>query len=70
VSLKTWKAGDHEVVEVVVRRRYEPYDKLSMREPTDRISRWTVLTFDQDPHGWKVTTMRCLQGCQGHQRKR
>jgi len=70
VALKTWTVGDHEVVEVVVRREYEPYDKMLLRDPTGRTSRWTVLSAEKDPHGWRVTAMRCLQGSQEHHRKR
>lgn len=70
VALKTWTAGNHEVVEVVVRRQYKPYDKMLLREPTGRMSQWTVLRNDWDPHGWRVTAMRCLQGCREHHRKR
>ena len=70
VALKSWKSGEHEVVEVVVRRQYEPYDKLPLREPSGRTLRWTVLTCDQDPHGWRLTAIRCLPGCQEYHRKR
>ena len=70
VGLKTWKAGDHEVVEVVVPRKYEPYDKLALREPTGGTSRWTVLSAEKNPHGWRVTAMRCLERCREHHRRR
>lgn len=69
MALKTWKLGDHEVIEVVVRRKYAPYDKMAFREPTGETSRWTVLASEQDPHGWRVTAMRCLRGCQEHRQK-
>jgi hypothetical protein len=60
-SLKVWPAANHEVVEVVVRRQYEPYDKMLLRERTGRTSRWAVLSAEKDPHGWRVTAMRCLR---------
>jgi hypothetical protein len=70
VALKTWQAGDHEVIEVVVRRYYVPYDKMLLSGPTGRTSRWTVISAEQGPHGWLVTAMRCLPGCTEHHRKR
>ena len=70
MTLKTWKAGDHEVIEVVVRGEHQPYDRLTLREPTGSTSRSTVLMADQDPHGWRATAMRCLARCQEHHTKR
>ncbi len=67
---KTWRAGDHEVIEVIVRQQYEPYDRIPLRQEGGGVIRWTVLWAEQDPHGWRLTAMRCLDGCREHPRKR
>ena len=68
--MKIRKTPDHEVIEVTVRRDYEPYDRLVRRERGGGRSIWTVLFCEKDPHGWKVTAMRCLASCRVHHRKR
>jgi hypothetical protein len=64
--VRIWKAGHHEVVETVLRRRYEPRDELALEEPAGGTSRWRVLSVVRDPHGWRTTAMRCLPGCRDH----
>jgi hypothetical protein len=66
VSLRIWKAGDHEVVETVLRKCYEPQDALTLEEPTGGSSRWTVISVERDPHGWRTIAKRCLPGCLEH----
>jgi hypothetical protein len=56
---------------LVVRDRPESYDRIPLPDPAGgRPLRWTVLLVDPDPHGWKVTAMRCLEGCRQHHRRR
>jgi hypothetical protein len=70
VPLRTWKAGDHEVVETVLRERHEPREELTLGEPTGGNSVWIVLSVEKDPHGWRTTATRCLPGCRDHPSRR
>jgi hypothetical protein len=65
------RVGAHEVLELVVREKVEPYDGLPLPDPAGGPPiRWTVILADPDPHGWKITAMRCLEACREHRRRR
>jgi hypothetical protein len=66
VSLRIWKVGHHELVETVLRKRYEPRDAFTLEEPTGGSFRWTVISVGTDPHGWRTIATRCLPGCRDH----
>ncbi|MGE5278860.1 MAG: hypothetical protein ACM3SU_17855 [Acidobacteriota bacterium] len=67
--MKVHKTADHEVLSLVVHEKYEPSDRLVLPEPTGGRSVWTVLASERDPHGWKVTAVRCLDSCRSRHRR-
>jgi hypothetical protein len=66
VSFRIWKVGHHELVVTVLRERHEPRDAVTLEEPTGGTTRWTVVSVERDPHGWRTTATRCLPGCHEH----
>ncbi len=62
------KIPDHEVIEVLMPRPYQPYDRLILRETTAGRTTWTVLDCEQQGDAWQVTAMRCLKSCRVHRR--
>jgi hypothetical protein len=66
VSFRVWRAGEHELVETVLRERRKPQDALTLEEPGGGSRRWTVVRVEKDPHGWRTTAARCLPGCTEH----
>jgi hypothetical protein len=65
MRLRIWRAGQHEVAEAILRNRCEPRDEVTLETPTGA-SRWTVLSVEKHPHGWRTTATRCLPGCLDH----
>ncbi|HSP94485.1 MAG TPA: hypothetical protein VLU06_08030 [Thermoanaerobaculia bacterium] len=66
MPFRIWKAGHHEVMETVLRRRYEPQDEMTLEEAAGGSFRWRVLSVEKHPHGWRTTATRCLPGCREH----
>ncbi len=64
--MKISKTADHEVAEVVLRTEPERGKRLILRDPTGDEAEWTVIDCKADPHGWKVTAVRCLPACRRH----
>jgi len=64
------RIADHQVIEVDVRRPYQPYDRLVLRQP--KVGRWigTVLMCEAEGEHWRVMAIRCLPSCQAHWRRR
>lgn len=61
---------DHEVIEVLMPRRYQPYDHLVVRDPRAGRTTWTVLDCERQGEAWQVTATRCLESCKKHRRRR
>jgi len=70
VPLTIRQTADHEVIEVLMPRPYQPYDRLILREAPAGRTAWTVLECERQGDGWQVTAMRCLEGCRVHNRHR
>lgn len=64
--LRAWTVGDHELAETVLRKRFEPQAEITLEEPTGGTSRWTVVSVEKHPHGWRTIATRCLPGCRVH----
>ncbi len=66
MSVRIWKAGNHELAQTVVRSHHEPREEVVLEMPAGGSARWRVLSVEKDPHGWKITATRCLSGCREH----
>jgi hypothetical protein len=64
--VKLSRTADHEVVEIVVRQEPAPGGRIDLRDPAWAGGKWTVIASKPDPHGWKVTAVRCLSSCREH----
>jgi hypothetical protein len=62
--------SDHEVIEVLMPRSYQPYDRLILRDTTAGRTTWTVLECKRQGDAWQVTATRCLESCRKHRRHR
>jgi len=49
--LSVRKIADHEVIEVLVRRPYQPYEHLILRDAAAGRTTWTVLDCEQQGGG-------------------
>jgi hypothetical protein len=64
------KIPDHEIIEVLMPRRYQPYDRLILRDAAAGRTTWTVLDCQRQGEVWKVTATRWLETCRKHGRRR
>jgi hypothetical protein len=67
-AMKISRTVDHEVLEVVLRQEPPPGGRIALRDPVGEEGDWIVIDCRPDPHGWKVTAVRCLPGCGKHSR--
>ena len=65
MRLRIWRAGQHEIAETILRNRCEPREEVTLDTPAGP-SRWTVMSVEKHPHGWRMTATRCLPGCTDH----
>lgn len=61
--------GGHDVVEHRSANRYQPYDRLVLRDPNGRTV-WTVLSCEKAEKSWDITAIRCPRTCRTHIKKR
>jgi hypothetical protein len=65
-GVKFSKTADHEVTEIVLRQESAPGSRIAVRDALGEEGHWTVIDCRPDPHGWKVTAVRCLPACREH----
>jgi hypothetical protein len=53
-----------------MRRPYQPYDRLILRDADSGRTTWTVLDCERQGDAWPVTATRCLKSCLVHRRRR
>jgi len=64
--VKFSKTADHEVVELILREEPAPGARIALRDPVGEEGDWIVIDRRPDPHGWRVTAVRCLPACRKH----
>jgi hypothetical protein len=65
-AVKFSKSADHEVVELILREEPAPGARIALRDPVGVEGDWIVIDRRPDPHGWRVTAVRCLPACRKH----
>ncbi|HEY7113045.1 MAG TPA: hypothetical protein VIA45_08940 [Thermoanaerobaculia bacterium] len=64
--MKSARTADHEVAEVVLRQEPAVGGRVTVRGPVGAEGEWIVIDRRPDPHGWRVTAVRCLAACREH----
>ena len=64
--MKISRTSDHEVAEVVLRQKPAVGGRVTMRDAVGVEGEWFVIDRKPDPHGWRVTAVRCLAACREH----